>query len=155
MSRDCKYCGNNIVTDSIKCPKCTALYHPGCIKQTKVLPDGGYQKCCGVKVTSSLSDLRALIREEIAGLTTEIKKDISDQLKLVVDGVESLAEKVNRNNELLKNRIEAVEDVNKVLVTNVASLETQVKSNADTIVKIKNQMATSGGGNDSAILEEV
>lgn len=155
MSRDCKYCGNNIVTDSIKCPKCTALYHPGCVKQTKVLPDGGYQKCCGVKVITTLSDLRSLIREENVGLTADIKKDISDQLQLVINSIGTLAEKVDMNIQLLNNRIVAVEEVNKVLVTNAAALETQVKDNSDTIIKIKNQMATSGAGNDSAILEEV
>lgn len=155
MSRECRYCTNIIATDYVKCPVCDAAYHPGCAKQAKVLPNGSYLKCCGRKNSFSLSDFRSLIKEENVALSTEIKKEFSDQLKTVVTSVESLTVTVNKNNELLNDRISAVETINKALETNLAILETKVANNAECVSSLMNQMGIEGCTSNAAVLEEV
>ncbi|XP_044574848.1 uncharacterized protein LOC123258729 [Cotesia glomerata] len=155
MSRECKYCSNVIVTDYVKCPVCDSAYYPGCVKQTKVSPNGGYQKCCCRKNSFTLSDFRSLIKEKNVALSIAIKKDFSYQLKTVVTSVESLTVTVNKNNALLNDRISAVETVNKTLETNLAILETKVANNAECVSSLINHMGIAGCSSNAAVLEEV
>lgn len=115
----------------------------------------GYIKSVATERILSLSDLQTMIKEENAALSATIKKDLSDQIKTMVTRVESLTVIVNKNNELLNDRISAVEVINKALETNLAILQAEVASNTGNISSLKNQIETSGCSSNATLFKEV
>lgn len=135
-TRKCKGCSNNIATDHVKCPKCAALYHPSCAKNTVQIPNGGFQRCCGPKKAVSLDDIRDILKEENAPLRNDIT---------------NLCKSIDLNTEAINKRLSTVEKVTQEISNRVVALEESTELNHNTIKSIAEKI-----NNDSnAIFKEV
>lgn len=140
MSRVCRGCSGNIATDSVNCQVCLATYHPSCAKSTNVLPNSGFQRCCGTKKSFSYEDLRKLIREE----NTAIETRISAEINKVQGSIDTLSKSVSE-------RLSEIEAGNRALGDRVNVLEGKVNINTDKI----NAFGNLSQGDEESILEEV
>ncbi|KAH0546488.1 hypothetical protein KQX54_010388, partial [Cotesia glomerata] len=140
MSRVCRGCSGNIATDSVNCQVCLATYHPSCAKSTNVLPNGGFQRCCGIKKSFSHDDLRKLIREENTVIETRIRAKINK----VQGSVDVLS-------KLISERLSEVEAENRALGDRVITLEEKVNINTDKI----NASGNLPQGDEEFIFEEI
>lgn len=83
----CLGCGKGIVRERTLCSSCSRPYHPGCVTSMKILPNGAFQRCCGMKA-KKVSPKRAvsLSGDDRDGLISEITKAIRKEIRVEVMG---------------------------------------------------------------------
>lgn len=121
----CRCCNVKVVDPTI-CPICNAAYHLSCSRsRTKLLPSGGYAKCCGVaksRSPSPTSDVLVTLATELKALPKPVTEGFSKNdesfnqlcsdahdIKNKIDTVESNVAIVNTRLEKAEGRLENLE----------------------------------------------
>lgn len=139
----CRGCNSNIVTsDPVSCGKCLVPYHPGCARNQTTLATGGYQKCCGVKKSYSLDDIRDIIRRENDELRKALNDDSSKVLDPVKNSVDALQEKVQELSNKLEERLALVEIDNRNIHKRIDRACTQIDDNSASIKELKAKLVS-------------
>lgn len=87
----------------ISCKWCKCRYHPSCLDHLKVLPRGGFPKCCSVETRYAFESI-------ISSKFQELRKDILASFQTSIDVITKHPDEHNRKLEECSSRITQLEN---------------------------------------------